>query len=80
MISFARSASLAAAAVLLCLSGPAGAQDGAVSPSVIPAPLSATAEAGAFQLSDRGRLAARRDAMRERCAAFARDHDLAFTG
>ena len=38
------------------------------------------AETGAFALSDRARLQTQCDAMRERCAAFARDHGLAFTG
>ena len=38
------------------------------------------AEADAFQLSGRDRVAAQQAAMRERCAAFARDHGLEFTG
>lgn len=37
-------------------------------------------EAGAFELSDRGRLAAQQAAMRDRCLVFARDHGLAFNG
>lgn len=38
------------------------------------------AEAGAFELSDRSRVAAQQAAMRDRCLAFARDHGLAFAG
>ena len=38
------------------------------------------AEAGAFQLSDRARVAAQREAMRARCADFALDHGFAFAG
>ena len=57
MTLFARTAS-AAVAILLCLSGPAGAQDAAISPAVIPAPLSVTAEAGAFRLDGSTVLAA----------------------
>ena len=38
------------------------------------------AETGAFQRSDRARLAAQREAMRARCADFARDHGLVFAG
>lgn len=38
------------------------------------------AETGAFQLSDRDRLAGQREGMRARCADFARDHGLEFAG
>ena len=38
------------------------------------------AERGAFQVSERARLAARREAMRRHCADFARDHGLEFAG
>ncbi|HET8819776.1 MAG TPA: polysaccharide pyruvyl transferase family protein [Xanthomonadaceae bacterium] len=38
------------------------------------------AETDAFRLSDRSRVAAQRAAMRARCADFARDHGLSFTG
>ncbi|MBI2260932.1 MAG: family 20 glycosylhydrolase [Caulobacterales bacterium] len=58
MTFFARSASLAAAALVLCLAAPAGAQDAAISPAVIPAPLSVTTEAGAFRLDGTTVLAA----------------------
>jgi len=50
MIFFARSASLVAVALVLCLPMTAEAQNAAVSPPVIPAPLSATAGTGSFRL------------------------------
>jgi hexosaminidase len=50
MTFFARSASLLVVALVLFLSTGVEAQDAAISPAVIPAPLSATAGTGAFRL------------------------------
>ena len=50
MTFFARSASLVAVALVLCLPTGAEAQDASISPAVIPAPLLATPGTGAFRL------------------------------